>query len=282
MGEWSLPGSRRCVRYQERSRAVEFAIGWPEAADRQARRIGQEPLVGEPSRAQACGSVIVSAASRSFGPHNPEQDGRHPCLPSITREKQGRQTIPMDIRKLSLRSLVFAAAAAVPVVAAGAAMACVPPPVGHGATAVLTAYHPAPKCQPFAPKDKFFYGPNKPGHDWCITWCVPKEYGRWVHKGPKKWEWVVTVDRGKHSGPVCKPGGKNPRPPRGHRPPPPKGHQPPPRGHRPPPRTGGFPPPNIGAPPTGRPTGRPTGQPTGRPTGLPTGRPTGLPTGLPG
>lgn len=112
-------------------------------------------------------------------------------------------------------------------------------PVGHGATAVLTAYLPAPKCQPFAPKDKFFYGPNKPGHDWCITWCAPQEYGRWVHKGPKEWEWVVTVDRGKHPGPVCRPGGKNP------------------------------PPPNIGAPPTGRPTGRPTGQPTGRPIGQP-------------
>jgi hypothetical protein len=122
----------------------------------------------------------------------------------------------MDIRKLSLRSLVFAAAAAVPVATASAAMACVPPPVGHGTTAALTAYHhpqPAPaKCKPFSPKNRFFYGPNKPGQDWCITWCAPKETGRWVQKGPKKWEWVVTVDKGKHPVPVCKPVVKTPPP----------------------------------------------------------------------
>jgi hypothetical protein len=126
-------------------------------------------------------------------------------------------TIPMDIRKLSLRSLVFAAAAAVPVATASAAMATPAPPLGFNPAPALIAYHhpqhaPA-KCKPFSTKNKFSYGPNKPGQDWCITWCAPKETGRWVQKGPKKWEWVVTVYQGRHPVPVCKPVVKTPPPP---------------------------------------------------------------------
>ncbi len=114
----------------------------------------------------------------------------------------------MDIRKLSLRSLVFAAAAAVPVATASAAMATPAPLLGFNpAPALITYHHPqhAPaKCKPFSTKNKFSYGPNKPGQDWCITWCAPKETGRWVQKGPKKWEWVVTAYQGRHPVPVCK------------------------------------------------------------------------------
>ena len=129
----------------------------------------------------------------------------------------------MDIRKLSLRSLVFAAAAAVPVAAASTAMACPPPPVSKTVTTALTKYHPphpAPaKCKPFSPTSKYFHGKNKPGQDWCITWCAPREHGRWVQKGPREWKWVVTPDKGKYPDPACKPVVKNPPPVHKHRPP---------------------------------------------------------------
>jgi len=113
----------------------------------------------------------------------------------------------MNMRKLPLRGLVFAAAAALPVASAGAAMACTTPG-GHGGP-VVTSYRPSPppppKCVPFAPKDEIYHGPNRPDRNWCITWCAPKEYGRWVQESPRTWEWNVVPVSGKHPAPVCKP-----------------------------------------------------------------------------
>jgi hypothetical protein len=83
-------------------------------------------------------------------------------------------------------------------------------PVKHEASSLIAYHRPAPRpaCIPFAPHDKFYYGQERPGTDWCITWCTPKEYGRWVQQGPRKRKWNVTTIRGKNLPPACKPGSK--------------------------------------------------------------------------